>query len=138
MDAVVVILFVSVAALGAIFAKLFNSIALGGLSAVALVLIGLTVVTAGLDTQPYYTTTTNFNASDQYVYSWNTTYNTTRLDTVNTNLNKSITQNFGYWNAQDNNSRFFGIILIMLGLIIGFETNNIRAKQNEARLNEAE
>jgi ABC-type transport system involved in multi-copper enzyme maturation permease subunit len=118
MDAVIVLFFFLVSVLIAALGYLFKATWLVAIAGIAFLLTGLSFITAGIDVQTNYATTTTFNATDLYAYTWNTTFNTTAIANVTTALNKTTTQTFTYNNETTNYTRFIAILIMFVGLLV--------------------
>ena len=122
MDLLVILFFLLISTILSVLSYLFKNPWLGGLGAIGLLITGFSFLTAGIDIQTSYQQTSNFTARDDYAYSWNNTYNVSRLDNVTTAFNKTLTQGFQYYSQiNDQWTRFVALVLIFGGILVGFE-----------------
>jgi len=132
MDIIVLAFFLAVSSIFSFLGFASKSYGLGGLGAIGFVLTGFYFITSGIDVQTQYTTISNFSAQDNYSYSWNATYNTSRLDNVTTLFNKTATQGFQYYKQlNDDTTRFIALLIIFSGIAIGFDAFLLWSKTNE-------
>jgi hypothetical protein len=119
MDLLVILFFLLVSTIFSILGYVFKEPGLGGMGALGFIITGFSFMLVGVDIQTSYQQTSNFTARDDYAYSWNNTYNVSRLDNVTTAFNKTLTQGFQYYSQiNDQWTRFIAILTIFGGLLV--------------------